>query len=283
MTAETPNHPLTPENVPRSADVPPMHTLIFSDVHVNVAEDFRPVRECLIRFLRAVDREALRRVIILGDLFDFWFEYRQVIFSGYFYTLRPLADMADAGAEMHFVCGNHDFWAGRFLRDELGFHVHDEVMLPFGDKQALFIHGDGLRPSDWRYRVYKRIARNPVVVNAFRLIHPDWAMGLAQATARGSRYLFSDKTLHEGSEVEPLEKHARDALAQGRADIVFHGHSHYPVIKYLPAPNGQGLYINSGDWLNFQSYVSWDGQDFAMRYFTAPEQREDMPRERGVR
>jgi UDP-2,3-diacylglucosamine hydrolase len=245
-----------------------MSTVIFSDVHLNVAEDGREQMAEFTRFLRSIDPADTDRVIILGDLFDFWFEYRHVIFSGYFDVLRAFADLADAGIRFYFVCGNHDFWAGRFLRDQLGFSIHeDRVLLEFGDKRVLFVHGDGINPGDVSYRIYKRIARFPLVVWLFRLVHPDWAMALAQGVARGSRHFRGVEDPSQGSEVKPLQEFARGVLERGEADVVMCGHSHYPVIQEFPAPAGVGIYINTGDWMVHRSYVEWDGTAFHRRSF----------------
>jgi UDP-2,3-diacylglucosamine hydrolase len=254
-----------------------MKALIFSDVHLNVAADGRERMSDFAAFLRRIDPEETRRIVILGDLFDFWFEYRHVIFSGYFDVLRAFAALRDAGVEMHFVCGNHDFWAGRFIEEHLGFATHHEtLMLDFAGRRVLFVHGDGINPHDVGYRIYKRIARMPLVVWLFRLLHPDWAMGLAQGVSRGSRRLKQSDDLSQGSEVAPLRAFARQTLAEGRADVVMCGHSHYPVREELPTPEGHGLYINTGDWLFHRSFVEWDGADFRMRSAGAESAREPV-------
>lgn len=245
-----------------------MKTVVFSDVHLNVAEDGREKQARFVRFLRSLDPAAINRVVILGDLFDFWFEYRHVVFSGYFETFRALADLRDAGVAFHFIGGNHDFWAGRFLRDHLGFQIaQDRLVLEFGPRRVLFIHGDGLNPRDRSYRLYKVVARQPVVVWAFGLLHPDWAMGIAQGVSRGSRKLKGPREGEQSSEVGPLQTFAREALAQGEADVVMLGHSHHPVLESHPTPTGTGLYINTGDWLRNSTYVEWDGARFALRSF----------------
>ncbi|MDZ4860852.1 MAG: UDP-2,3-diacylglucosamine diphosphatase [Candidatus Hydrogenedentes bacterium] len=254
-----------------------MNTVIFSDVHLNVAEDGRDLMEKFTAFLSAIDPASTNRIVILGDLFDFWFEYKHVIFSGYFNVLRAFADLSDAGVEIHFVIGNHDFWAGRFLRQHLRFQIHEDLTLDLNGKRALFIHGDGINPGDSNYRLYKRIARSPIIVRLFGLIHPDWAMGLAQGVSRGSRHMKKVDDLSQGAEVAPLREFARAALVEGRADIVFCGHSHYPVMETFPTPGGEGLYINTGDWLYHQSYIEWDGTTFHQRSVIAEPHREEIP------
>ena len=192
-----------------------------------------------------------------------------IAFSGYFNVLRAFADLSDAGVEIHFVIGNHDFWAGRFLKSHLRFQIHERLKIEIGGRRVLFVHGDGINPHDVGYRIYKRFARARPIVWLFGLIHPDWAMGIAQAVARGSRHLKKVEDLSQGSEVAPLREFAKRALADGDADVVMCGHSHYPVIEEYPTPDGTGLYINTGDWLFHKSYVEWDGAEFRQRSYVA--------------
>ena len=234
-------------------------TLIFSDVHLKVSPHDRERHQEFIHFLKGFSPEEYDRVIRLGDLFDFWFEYRHVIFSGYFDVLRAFADMRDAGMELHLICGNHDFWGGRFLHDDLGFHIHpNSVALSLGERKAHFIHGDGLNPTDKSYRAYKKFARNPFVVGAFRFIHPDWAMKIAQGVSHGSRTYLGQDDPTEGPEAKALKTYGERKLDEGTVDAVLCGHAHAPLYH----PHGDGVYINTGDWLQHRSYVTWDEAGF---------------------
>lgn len=249
-----------------------MNTLFVSDVHLNVAADGRDTMERFTAFLRAVDPVRFPRIVIVGDLFDFWFEYRNVIFSGYFDVLRALADLRDRGVQFHFAVGNHDFWAGRFLHDHLGFEIEDKTFsIDCGGLRVAIVHGDGLNPSDRSYRLYKRFARWRPVVAAFRLIHPDWAMAIAQGVSRGSRHMFQAEDLKDGSEVAPQRAYAEAFLSAGEADVLVCGHTHYPVMAQL----GGGLYINCGDWLYHRTYVTWEEGSFR-RYGYSGAEAEDI-------
>ncbi len=240
-------------------------TVLFSDVHLKTGEDGRSQRADFVRFLESLGEQDCGRLICAGDLFDFWFEYRHVCFSGCFDVLRALAALRDAGVEMHLLCGNHDFWAGRFLRDETGFTIHpDQAEMDFGGKRALLFHGDGVNKADRAYRLYKRIARNPLVVGAFRLIHPDWAMLIAKGVSHGSRTYLGVADPENGPEARALREHARGLLAAGAADVVICGHAHAPALETHPTPTGDGLYINTGDWITQRTHVVWQDGEFRM-------------------
>lgn len=245
-----------------------MNTLIFSDVHLDASDT--SAHSEFIHFLRTIDPAITRRIVILGDLFDFWFEYRHVIFSGYFHVLRALADLRDQGVEFHLVCGNHDFWAGAFLRESLGMEIHPApVEMDFGPRRALLVHGDGINPQDWSYRLYKRLARARPVVWLFGLLHPDWAMGIARGVSHGSRALTHVEDRATGPEVTAQRAFAQDVLSRGEVDTVICGHTHFPLLETHAGPHGEGLYINTGDWLHHRTYVIWDGATFSLHTYEA--------------
>jgi len=242
-----------------------MRTVYLSDAHLSVAPGGRDTMDAFVAFLRRLDPADVARVVVLGDLFDFWFEYKHVVFSGYFDVLRAFADLRDAGVELHFVCGNHDFWAGRFLETQIGFTVHLEpVTLEIDGRRVHLAHGDGINPDDWRYRAYKRVARWGGAVRLFRLLHPDWAMAIAQRVSRGSRQLFSPSDPGKSAEIGPLRAYAERRLAAGDADVVVCAHCHYPERMEFATPGGTGLYLNTGDWMWHRSYVVSEGVDFRL-------------------
>ncbi len=241
-----------------------MKTLILADVHLKVSDEGEQTRVEFVRFLRGIDCGEFERIVILGDLFDFWFEYKQVIFSGHFEVLCALHELDRAGVKLNFICGNHDFWAGRFLREHLNITIHsDEFRLTLGDQKILFVHGDGINPRDWPYRVYKKFARSSLVVGAFRLIHPDWAMRIAQGISHGSRTLFVPDDPSDSDEIRAIRDFAEAELMQEDVDVVICGHSHYvEEVEF-----GSGLYINTGDWMEKRTYLVWNDGTFAREYY----------------
>ena len=240
-----------------------MNVLIFADVHLGAGPAGKETQESFVRFLRSIDPERYTQIVILGDLFDFWFEYKHVIFSAYFDVLRALADLRDAGVRIDLVCGNHDFWAGRFLEDELGIRVHrDRYDITLAGRRVRFVHGDGVNRGDYGYRIYKYMARAPAVVALFRLLHPDWAMGLARGISHGSRTLRTRSDPSDSSEVRAVEGYAQGIADRGEADVIVCGHTHFSVHKELTGAAGTTLYINTGDWMENRCYTTWDGTGF---------------------
>jgi len=243
-----------------------MKTVVLSDVHLDPAPEGQAQRSDFARFLDTLPLFGIQRLIVLGDLFDFWFEYRHVVFSGYFDVLCALGRLRKQGIELHLVCGNHDFWAGRFLEQHLGFAVHREsVSIQFGNQRVLLAHGDGLNPQDRGYLFYKRLARSRIVITLFGLLHPDLAMAIAKRVSKTSRRITLQKDPAKGTEAEALRVFARGILEKGDADVVLCGHAHAPTREEYPSKEGTGLYINTGDWMYHRTYVEWDGTDFVMR------------------
>ena len=247
-----------------------MKTLVFSDVHLKITPDAQKNLHDFTAFLQNVDPQRYNRIVILGDLFDFWFEYRHVIFSDYFEVLRALAQLRDAGIELHLVCGNHDFWAGRFLETHLSLVIHrGPYLCEGGGRRVLFVHGDGVNPRDYGYRIYKGIARSRLAVWLFGKLHPDRAMSIAQLISWGSRALFKVEDPSKGRQVVPVRNFARRTLENGEVDIVVCGHSHYPIVEEFQTAGGARHYINSGDWLNHRTYVDWDAHEFDVKVYDA--------------
>lgn len=246
-----------------------MNTLIFADVHLKVDPANRAALDEFTAFLRSIDPAEIRRIVIVGDLFDFWFEYRHAVFSGYFDVLHALARLRDGGVEIHLICGNHDFWAGRFFEETLGIRVHpDEFACELDGRRALFVHGDGVNPADSAYRTYKRFARWWVPVKLFGLVHPDWAMSIAQRVSRASRSRQDIAGQARQAEVEASRIFAREQIGSGRADIVVCGHTHVAAYEEFAGPKGAGVYVNTGGWREDKAYWVWNGE--TLRRFQGP-------------
>ncbi len=185
---------------------------------------------------------------ILGDLFDFWFEYKHAIPKQHLKVVFRLASLVENGIKIHYITGNHDFWLGNFLTDEVGLTIHrDHTETTIDGLRLFMIHGDGLSPSDWKYRVFIRTPlRNRLAVWLYRLIPPDWGIPLAKAVSSHSRNITSDR---EPAFLKDYEEYAQKKLSEGY-DAVLIGHVHYPVFKQFD----NGIYVNTGDFYHHFSY-----------------------------
>ena len=190
---------------------------------------------------------------IIGDLFDFWFEYKHVIPAKTYSVLFEISKLIEAGLRVHFLPGNHDCWYKDFLSRELNMIIHDDVYTPtIFDKKFFLFHGDGILKNDKGYRLLKKVIRHPLNIFLFRLIHPDLGIPLARLTAHGSRRYtqtkFSDNS-------EQYFQYANEKFNQGY-DYVIIGHTHKPMIKFF----GEKAFLNLGDWIDSFTYGKFSQQ-----------------------
>lgn len=224
---------------------------IASDVHLGAIPPER-TRE-FHRWLRRAGSEA-GTIVINGDLFDFWFEYRHVIPRGHSRTLALLSELVDSGVEVHLTGGNHDWWGGAVLEDEVGVHFHrDPVELDLAGRRVLVAHGDGLGPGDVGYKALKAVIRSRPFVWAFRWLHPDIG-GRVAGGVSFTEGRVAEATAHEQARSDVLEQWATEQLLD-REDLgmVTLGHTHIP--RQVEVAPGR-WYVNSGDWVHHQSWVA---------------------------
>ncbi|MGL1935789.1 MAG: UDP-2,3-diacylglucosamine diphosphatase [Fibrobacterales bacterium] len=230
-----------------------MKPLFFiSDAHLGCNEPGTiPEREQqLISFLQSLKGTA-SQLVIGGDFFEFWMEYSDYINKNHFRVLSTLQSLSDSGTDIHYIAGNHDFNLGQFFTNHLGITVHSDRYLTWsGNKKICFMHGDGLSASDWKYRIAKRVIRNPLNNFLFKLLHPDWGMALARYVGNKSRYAQKDTAplMHE------YETTARSILKEESADVFIQGHLHTPYASHQE----DGSFIVNGDWLFALHYISID-------------------------
>lgn len=232
---------------------------IVSDVHLGAVPDATE-RE-LVRFLEHVGAEA-GSLLIAGDLFDFWFEYGEVIPGRHFRTLAAIARLVDAGMRVRMAGGNHDAWGGRFLREHVGIEYHiDPFHMELGGARALIAHGDGLGRGDFKYRALKAVIRSRAAIGAFRALHPELGMRLARAVS--TTHEKSDADLAAAGRARFLGSWAAEQLsADPTLRYVVCGHSHLPVL-HEHAPGR--YYINAGDWISHFTYAVIDAGGPALR------------------
>lgn len=231
-----------------------MHVFI-SDAHIRTDQSRRA--RLLVRFLREIRRD-LTQLYIVGDLFEFWFEYNRVVPGQYFTLLATLYNMIQEGKTVHYIMGNHEVTRGGKLAD-FGFKVHrGRAIFDLDGRRVLVEHGHKIDRRPWTV-VWESLLTSGINHALYRLLHPDPGISLAQKIAQLSR------KQHTSARLEAmLEDYARDRLEQGDADVVILGHSHTPVFKRLP---GGKYYINSGDWIRHYSYAVIDRHGPALKYY----------------
>ena len=219
---------------------------IVSDLHLGVAS---PKTERLFEAYLEAIRGNVKSLVINGDLFDFWFEWKSVIPRRGFRTLAGLASLRDSGAEIVYVAGNHDCWGGNVLRDDVGVQYE---MGPWegdiGTWRVRVEHGDGLRErEDRKYWMVRPIMRSPLAIAMFRRLHPDWATRLATGSSNASR-TYSARDGGAGLRAIAL----RQLASHPSLDVIVYGHSHVAALE--KATSGQ-VFANAGSWLDAPTYI----------------------------
>lgn len=197
--------------------------------------------------------ERAGMIFLNGDLFDFWFEWGSVIPSGHTRVLGTLAAIVDSGVPVHLMGGNHDWWGGRYLTEEIGLVFHREpIRMELAGHRALIAHGDGLGRGDLGYRMLKMLLRSRLTRGAFRWLHPDLATAIARAVSRTDAGHGDPDEAHV-ERAAALERWARDRLLEyEELDLVILGHCHAPA-RVEVAPDR--YYLNAGDWLSHATYA----------------------------
>lgn len=236
----------------------------LSDFHLgapNAAESL--IREKkLVAFLDEISVDAAV-IFIVGDMFDFWYEYRKVVPKGYVRLLGKLAQLTDGGIPVHFFVGNHDMWMTDYFQKELNIPVYFEpAEFEFNNKKFFIGHGDGLGPGDHGYKMLKKIFRNPVCRWLFGILPPVVGVGLANFSSRRSRAVAgSNDGKFLGEDKEWLISYCKEVLQKKKYDYLLFGHRHLPI-DFMIAPGNR--YINLGDWIQYYTYAVFDGQQMTL-------------------
>ena len=234
----------------------PAPCYLISDAHLGVAQP--AVERNVLGFLDGIEGRAAS-LVVNGDLFDFWFEWRRVIPRAGFRVLAALARLGERGTRVLFIAGNHDCWGGEVLRDDVGLEYH--VGTWHGDIagwRTRVDHGDGLRNlEDRRYRLLRAVLRNRTSIQAFRLIHPDFGMRLASGSSHASR---TYRARDGGRGLRDVAM--RDLAAAPDTDLLVFGHSHVAALERAP---GGGVYANAGNWMDDTTYLRIDTDALELR------------------
>ena len=238
-----------------------------SDNHLGAPtkEASRPREQKFVAWLDDVKKDAAA-IFLLGDLFDFWFEYKTVVPKGFTRTLGKLAEIADSGIPIHYFVGNHDLWMNGYFEEELGIPVyHKPKEFKLGGKDFFIGHGDGLGPGDKGYKRMKKVFLSPFFKWLFRWGHPDIGMRIAQYFSVKNKLISGDDDAKFlGEDNEWLAVYSRKKLEERHRDYFVFGHRHLPIEVQL---NEASKYINLGDWIQYFTYGEFDGNDFKLESY----------------
>ncbi|MGA9239265.1 UDP-2,3-diacylglucosamine diphosphatase [Robiginitalea sp.] len=251
-----------------SIEVPTGKKIYFaSDNHLGAptSQLSQPREKKFVRWLEAL-REDAAAVFLLGDLFDFWFEYDTVVPKGFTRTLGKLAEITDSGIPVYYFVGNHDLWMNGYFEEELNIPVyHKPQIFEIGGKKFFIGHGDGLGPGDKGFKRMKKVFTNPVSKWFFRWLHPDLGVRIAQYFSVRNRMISGEEDVRFlGEDKEWLVQYAKRKLENQHFDYFVFGHRHLPLDIGLSEGS---RYINLGDWIGYFSYGIFDGENLQIEYF----------------
>lgn len=243
------------------------HKIYFaSDFHLgapNQKESFKREKR-IIEWLDEVKKDA-KEIYLVGDIFDFWFEYKHAIPKGFVRFQGKIAEITDSGIPIHIFTGNHDMWIFDYLPKELGCKIYREpIIKEYGGKKFYIGHGDGLGPGDIKYKMLKSVFSSKLCQWAFARIHPNLGIGIANAWSRKSRKtnLNHDEIFH-GEEKEQLIHYCKDYIqSDDSIDYFIFGHRHLPLDIKI---NDKTTYINLGEWIKHNTYAVFDGEKLELK------------------
>lgn len=235
-----------------------------SDNHLGAptTEQSAPRERIFVQWLDHI-KDDVGVLFLLGDLFDFWFEYKTVVPKGFVRVLGKLAELADAGIPIHFFVGNHDMWMLDYLEKEIGITVHYTPQeFTFCGKRFFIGHGDGLGPNDIGYKRMKKVFKNSFFHWCFRWLHPDWGMRLGHYLSVKNKLISGEEdAVFIGEDNEWLAQYAKRKHQEKARDYYVFGHRHIP----LNIPIEQARYINLGDWISHYTYAVFDGKALELK------------------
>ncbi|MBM3401124.1 MAG: UDP-2,3-diacylglucosamine diphosphatase [Bacteroidetes bacterium] len=236
-----------------------------SDFHFGVPDylSSREREDLVVSWLDTIKKDAAE-IYLMGDLFDFWFEYKTVIPKGFIRFQGKLAELSDLGIKISMFKGNHDMWMFDYFVKELGIQIiSDELLIERNGKKFYLHHGDGLGPGDAKYKILKKIFRSTFCQWLFARIHPNLGVGIARKWSMQSRLQNNKKEEFTDINKEWLVSYSKELLLNAHFDFLIFGHRHLPLDIQL----GNSRYINLGEWIKFNSYAVFDGENLDLRYF----------------
>ena len=245
----------------------------LSDFHLGAPDHAKSMEreKRLVQFLDEIKNDA-GEIFLVGDMFDFWYEYKKVVPKGYVRLLGKLAELSDAGVQLHFFVGNHDMWMKEYFQQELNMPVYYEPKeFERSGKKFLIGHGDGLGPGDHGYKRLKKIFRNPACQWLFGVLPPVIGVGLANYLSRRSRaQTGSAEEIFLGEDKEWLIIYCKDVLQKENFDFFVFGHRHLAIDYRL---SKDSRYINLGDWIRYFTFAVFDGEKMELKSYTGQENK----------
>jgi UDP-2,3-diacylglucosamine hydrolase len=248
-----------------------------SDFHLGVPTYQKSLQreKLLVNWLNKIKNDAAE-IYLMGDIFDFWFEYKTVVPKGFVRLLGKLAEIRDSGIPVHLFKGNHDLWAFDYLQHEVGLQLHSgKLITTFGNKTFFLAHGDGLGPGDTGYKILKKVFENKINQWLFRWLHPDIGTRMGLYFSRKSRYANENREARDGNpefEDEMLYRYCVKKSAElPQIDYFIFGHRHLAADARI---NNKTRLIILGDWISYFSYAVFDGDELHLKYFNESDKGE---------
>ncbi|OUV70233.1 MAG: UDP-2,3-diacylglucosamine hydrolase [Flavobacteriales bacterium TMED123] len=238
-----------------------------SDFHLGVPTHAKSLEreKRIIAWLDSIKEDA-KSIYLLGDIFDFWFEYKTVVPKGYVRILAKLAKLVDDGIKINIIKGNHDLWMYDYFPKEIGVNIlEDKTILKENGKQIFLAHGDGLGPGDLGYKLIKKVFESSICQWLFARLHPNFGIGIAQFWSKKSRIGNQEKPdPFLGEEKEWLVSYCKRKKNEINIDYFVFGHRHLPLEITI---DEKTKYINIGDWIHHNSYAVFDEGELTLQYF----------------
>jgi len=241
-----------------------------SDQHFGAPtpESSKPREAKFLAWLDEIKHDA-QVLFLMGDLFDFWHEWKYVVPKGYVRILGKLAELKDSGIDIYFFVGNHDLWMKDYLEEEIGIPVFFEKQYyEISGKNFLLAHGDGLGPGDKGYKRMKKLFTNPIAQWFFKWLHPDIAMKIAVYFSTKNKMISGVEDMKFlGEDKEFLILYSKEKLKSEKIDYFVYGHRHLPMILDLKIDENAANYVNLGDWISYFTYGVFDGEEFIIEEY----------------
>lgn len=238
-----------------------------SDFHLGVPsfESSLKREKIICRWLDTIKSDAAA-IYLVGDIFDFWYEYKYTIPKGTVRLIGKIAELTDSGIPVHFFVGNHDLWMKDYFEQELNVSIHHQpITHTFNNKVFYIGHGDGLGPGDKLYKLLRKIFASKVCQWLFSRLHPNLAFYIAKRSSKRSRVITGDQDeKFLGAENEWLYLYSKDYLKDHKVDYFIFGHRHLPLDLDV---EGKARYINLGEWIQYNTYAVFDGDKLELKKF----------------